>query len=119
MEGPFEFFIWLVSVYILIHKVSIYVPFKTELPGHLVLAPAAHPTSSHRDLEKSSWHSVSYIGLKNKEAKDKSSYNYSLVFGTSDNLCNGFGALIESLSPPCLNFNYAAIIFTNLCKGVI
>lgn len=49
--------------------------------------------------------------MKNKEAKDKSSSNSSLVLGTLDNLCNGFGVLIESLFPPWLNFNYTAIIF--------
>ena len=69
-----------------------------ELLVPLFLPQVAHPVYSHRELEKSSWHSKRHIGLKNKEAKDKSSCNYSLVFGTSDNLCNDSGALIESFS---------------------
>lgn len=68
-----------------------------------------------------------HIGLKNKEAKYKSSYNYSLVFGTSDNLCNGSRALIESFShlvlilitqqsflPTCAKEPYKNVTYDNI-----
>lgn len=118
MERLLKFLSWLVSVKSpstkFLHMCTLTLSFVC-----ICACTSCPPNIQLWQTWKELWHSVIYRRLKNKEAKDKSSYNYSLVFGISDNLCNGFGALIESLFPPCLNFNYAAIISPNLCKGTI
>lgn len=82
----------------------------------LGLQVLVHSVSNHANLKRvPGIHEACRI----EEQEGRRGNNYSLVLGTSDNLCNGFWALIESLFPPCLNFNYAAIIFTNLCKRII